>query len=125
MHVCRPIDRSNHRHLDVEQVPKQTFPLPIDLVPAARSSELAAKAGKVDLGAKRIARAGQNDDLIVWVSTDVSTGIGQFSVDTLVPQQRTAFIMQGDLKNTVTPLHLDGLVFHRILFKASHKSPPF
>jgi hypothetical protein len=33
--------------------------------------------------------------------------------------------MQGDLKNTVTPLHFDGLVFSCILFKSSHKSSPF
>src|SRR6185369_9280884 len=112
--MSRPIDCSNHRHLDVEQVHEQTLPFPIDLVPAARSSKFAAKAGKVDRSAKCVTCPSQDNNLVLWVSTDVSTGVGQFTVDTLVPQQCAALVMQGDLKNTVTPLYFDGLVFSRI-----------
>src|SRR6266478_1320703 len=114
----RAIDGRYHRHLYIEDVFEDLDTLAQDLVVSRRSEEIET-FGR-ELGAKFVARAGQDDDVIVAVIADVAERLNQRFVHVAVEHQRTASRMQGDLQYSVFALHPDVFVFVAVTVKHAH-----
>jgi len=80
----------------------------------------AAAAAEVDLGAKRVAGAGDDNAAVSVVARDFVKGVRQLLVRRTAPLERAALAMQRHLDNAVAALHGDVLVLALVFLELAH-----
>ena len=116
----RAIDRRDHRDLYVEKVLEDLRALPEDLVVSSGREEV--ESIRRDLGAEFIARAGQDDDVVLGIVADVTEGSDQSFVHVAIEHERPVSRMQGDLEDSVFSLHPHVFVF--VAIAVEHRFAP-
>ena len=115
-----PVDRSDDRRLDREEIFEHSHPLAARRLPLRRRCAWPRRRGRHVRAREHVARAGENDDASLVVACDLGERLNPFAVGGLAPLQRPALGMKPQLENAVPTLYRDRLARARRVEEMAH-----
>jgi hypothetical protein len=111
----RTVDRSDHRHFDIEQAGQHLAALPMDA--RSRFGRGVSEGLDINCGAEFLAGAGHYNRLVVVVGAQVGERVANFGVELAGKLERVALGMDRQLNDAVTPFEPDVLIFVLVIFE--------